>query len=278
LINQHTFVFNRNSEYSQPLISDKNEKILQFSPTHFSFVKKSQIFISNSQKEILKVGNNSNTNLTFSLQKLTPKVLTKEFKKEKNLSIFSLFQCKKQNLCFKTNIYSNFVFQSHLKNNKSQSQKPLFFKKSLYCFTVDKIRYRNFGYTFSLNTKSKHSSSSYFFRIFSKIHQPLFQEIQTINPGKSESNNSLQNGYFFGKHFPTTLSYCFPKNFETSTNGIFCFEPFEPLSHRKKFSQFLCVKREFQNFSSVKYLAKTSPFFIFQKYEKNSHFFPFFKK
>jgi hypothetical protein len=276
---QHIFVLNRNSEYSQKSIFEKNKKLGQLSPTHFSFsfAKKSEIFISNDQKQILKVGNDLNKNLTFSPHKSKSTVLIKDFKKHKNLSIFSLFQWKKQNLCFKTNIYSNFVFQSNFQNNKSQSQKQLFFKKSLYSFTVDKIRYRNFGYTFSLTAKSKHLSSSYFFRIFSKIHQPIFHEIQTINLGKLESHGSFQNGYFFGKHFPTTLSYCFPKNFETSTNGIFCVQQFEPLSYRKKFSKFLCLKREFWNFSSIQYLAKISPFFIFQKYEKNSPFFEFSK-
>jgi len=211
-------------------------------------------------------------------------------KQRYNKSIFPGATSKNSNFCLKTNIYSNVFSKLNLDN---RMQKQLFFKKSLYFLNIDKIRYRDFGYTFFCTKKFKNSSLFYFFRIFSKFNQSVFHQIQTTNIGKYETGIS-KNGYFFGKEQPDVLTYYFPKNSETLTGGVFFYEPaqqvyshFTPQTYfialkkqkfwadTKKSYKFLCSKRQFVNFSGAKFLPKIMPLYIFQKYNQNFLFLNF---
>nr|YP_010563799.1 RNA polymerase beta'' subunit [Coelastrum microporum]UWM13052.1 RNA polymerase beta'' subunit [Coelastrum microporum] len=199
-------------------------------------------------------------------------------KSSKNSILFNSFVFKKMNTFSKRKkvctLESRFGFPEKSKDLTTVSKK-LIFTKSLYSFHFDKLRYRDFGYTFSVKGKkwSQQNSSFHFFRLFSQLNLADYDETQTRNRGKNEKDLSIGNGYFFGKDIPNTLSYCFPKDFETLTNGIFLLNSYEQLSKKQKLSQFLCVKRKNIDISACNCSLRILPIFIFQKYNQQPNFF-----
>ncbi len=174
--------------------------------------------------------------------------------------MFSLNIPKKQKFLFQSGLgfsfFKSLVF-NHFKisQNFEQSQnfrenieKQIFFKKTLFSFDYKKIRYNKYGYVFSFQNSSKNKSFApqfeNSFQIFTKLKQSSFDFQNMTNPGKQETNISFGNGNFIGKDFPTFLSYYFPKNYQTVTNGIFTVFSFENNSKKQRYKQFFSLKQE----------------------------------
>nr|WVD55911.1 RNA polymerase beta'' subunit [Tetradesmus dimorphus] len=180
-----------------------------------------------------------------------------------NQSFEKVFSSKKQNPNF---VFSTsrvkFPFLNALKllhdlkngNNFSQidhfektTSQQIILKKTLFYFQYKKVRYKKFGYLFSFFDSSKsqqHKNSQFSFQTFTTLKQTLFDENKRANLGKQQTGISIANENFFGKDIPTFLSYCFPKNYETLTNGIFTILAFENFSKKQKFTQFLCFNEK----------------------------------
>nr|YP_009450178.1 RNA polymerase beta'' subunit [Pectinodesmus pectinatus]AOS53053.1 RNA polymerase beta'' subunit [Pectinodesmus pectinatus] len=158
---------------------------------------------------------------------------------------------------------------SQLQTLKKNGQKQILSKKILFSFQYDKVRYKKFGYLFSFYDSSKNRFLDNSLRTFTTLKQPNFDGSERVNIGKQRRGISFfgaeGNGNFFGKDFPTFLSYCFPKDYQTSTNGIFTILPFDNLSKQKKFNKYLSfsVKNTFSPFFFVELFSKN------QKRKKN---------
>ncbi len=148
-------------------------------------------------------------------------------------------------------------------------QKQIVWKKVLFSFQYDKVRYKKCGYLFSFHDWSKNRFSQNSLRTFTTLKQPNFDGDERVNIGKQKRGVSLlgaeANGNFFGKDFPTFLSYCFPKDYRTATNGIFTVLSFENFSKQQKFNKCLSFsfKEKFSPFLFVD-LQKYS-FFVYSK-------------
>jgi hypothetical protein len=143
---------------------------------------------------------------------------------------------------------------THLKNSQRKTsgfdsqksfQKNLFLKKTLFSFQFEKVRFRKFGYVFSVSSFSKNRFFQNSLQTFTTLNPSIVNFHQKINPGKQQKENSVGNANFYGKDFPSFLSYCFPKNYQTLTNGIFTILPFENPLHKQRFHKFLCSKGNF---------------------------------
>nr|WVD55634.1 RNA polymerase beta'' subunit [Tetradesmus reginae] len=180
-----------------------------------------------------------------------------------NQHFYNSFSSQSQNLNFLSSTYSlkfpfftalNF-FQSEkngktfLKSGtfqKTNSQK-IILKKTVLCLNYEKVRYKKFGYVFSFSDSSTNQTEKkapLFFRTFTPLKQTLFDENIRANFGKQHTGLAIANENFFGKDIPAFLSYCFPQNYQTLTNGIFTLFVFENFSKKQKFSQFLCVQEK----------------------------------
>nr|WVD55772.1 RNA polymerase beta'' subunit [Tetradesmus distendus] len=129
---------------------------------------------------------------------------------------------------------------------KTNSQK-IILKKTLFCLNYEKVRYKKFAYVFSFfdsSTTENDQNSQLFFRTFTTLKQTIFDENKKANLGKLQTSLAIGNENFFGKDIPIFLTYCFPKNYQTKTNGIFTIFVFENLSKKQKFTQFLCVQEK----------------------------------
>lgn len=151
---------------------------------------------------------------------------------------------------------------SQLQTLKQNPQKQILWKKILFSFQYDKVRYKKFGYLFSFHDSAKNKFLDNSLRTFTTLKQPSFDGSERVNIGKQKRGVSFfgaeGNGNFFGKDFPTFLSYCFPKDYQTSTNGIFTVLPFENLSKQKKLNKYLSfsVKNTFSPFLFVELFSK----------------------
>nr|WVD55980.1 RNA polymerase beta'' subunit [Tetradesmus bajacalifornicus] len=215
-------------------------------------------FFKNSKKWF--IFENKNYKKIFSAQK-------------ENQFFANFFSFKNKNSTFlfttsflKFSFLNTFIFLQNVKTTKTFSQKLSFqktnsqqiiLKKTVLCFHYEKIRYKKFGYFFSFfdsSTNKNTKNSLLSFRTFTTLKQTVFDENKKINYGKQQTGLAFANENFFGKDISTFLSYCFPKNYQTFTNGIFTFFVFENLSKKQKFMQFLCLKEKspFDFFKTLK--------------------------
>eukprot|EP00879_Flechtneria_rotunda_P000034 GHRR01000059.1.p1 GENE.GHRR01000059.1~~GHRR01000059.1.p1 ORF type:complete len:3021 (+),score=-229.54 GHRR01000059.1:1182-10244(+) len=115
------------------------------------------------------------------------------------------------------------------------------------------------------------------FRFFNSLKQPTLNFYKIANPGKQEKGISISNENFFGKNFPTFVSYCFPKNYQTVTNGIFTILSFQNISKTKRLNKFLCSKENFLSFLQYSFADKIYSFLtVEQKRKKKKNFKKFF--
>lgn len=135
------------------------------------------------------------------------------------------------------------TFSQKFSFQKTHSQQVLL-KKTVFCFQYEKVRYKKFGYLFSFSnasTNQNNQNSQLSFRTFTTLKQTVFDENKHGNFGKQQTGLAFANENFFGKDIATFLSFCFPKNYQTFTNGIFTIFVFENFSKKQKFMQFLCA-------------------------------------
>nr|YP_009629430.1 beta'' subunit of RNA polymerase [Coelastrella saipanensis]AVV61540.1 beta'' subunit of RNA polymerase [Coelastrella saipanensis] len=154
------------------------------------------------------------------------------------------------------------IFQNFKQNQnfKESIERQLLYKKTLFSFDYKKIRYKKYGYVFSFHNSLKNQSfptQDNCFQIFTKLKQPSFDSKNITNPGKQETNISFGNGNFFGRDFPTFLTYYFPKNYQTVTNGIFTLLSFEKNSKKQKYKQFFCLKQKNKTLTSGGHFTKS---------------------
>lgn len=242
-----------NSQIKYPYIQNK---FFYFQQKNFTNSKKFHYLLLFAKK----------TNSFFTFQ-------TKNFILKNKFSSFSLL--KKQKfifpIYFQFSFFKSFMFKKKkifqnlkkFENFKENPERQIFFKKTLFFLDYKKLRYSKYGYIFlfenSLKNKIFSKQINHSFQIFHKIKQSPFDSNENTNPGKKETNISLRNGNFLGKDFPTFLTYYFPKNYQTITNGIFTIFFFAKNFKKQRYSQFYCLKRIF-DIAKEKKVYKTTVF------------------
>jgi hypothetical protein len=197
----------------------------------------------------------------FSVQNTNKSILNSfSFKSQNSRFLFSTYSLKLpffNALTFFQSGKTGKTFSQNLTFQKTNSQK-IILKKTLLCLNYEKVRYKKFGYVFSFSNAStiqNDKNSQLSFRTFTTLKQTVLDEENTQeNLGKQQTGLAIGNENFFGKDLPTFLTYCFPKNYQTLTNGIFTIFVFENLSKKQKFTQFLCLqgKSSFDFFKILK--------------------------
>jgi hypothetical protein len=251
--------FVKRTSFSKNFFSEKNYLLSKFL---LSKKYSTKIFYKSEQ---------SSQKEHFDLQKIEKKCFF--FKTKATLKLFSVqnankffptsFSSENKNLTFLFSTHSlkfpffnalNFfhsqkirkTFSQSLSFQKTNSQKVIL-KKTLLCLNYEKVRYKKFGYVFSFSdslTTQNYKNSQLYFRTFTTLKQTVFDENKQANFGKQQTSLAIGNENFFGKDIPTFLTYCFPKNYQTKTNGIFTIFVFENFSKKQKFTQFLCVQEK----------------------------------
>ena len=239
------------------------------------FYKFEQPFRQKHFGQFLKVQKNGFSFKTKATLKIFSSLFFSKKKKDKDENQFFANSLSSQNqnstFLFSTSSlkfpYLNALnFLQSVKTGKNFSQSLIFqktnsqqiiLKKTLLCFHYEKVRYKKFGYLFSFfnsSTNQNNKNSQLSFRTFTTLKQTVFDENKQTNFGKQQTGLTIGNENFFGKDIPTFLSYCFPKNYQTLTNGIFTIFVFENFSKKRKFTQFLCVKEKslFDFFKTLK--------------------------
>jgi hypothetical protein len=212
-----------------------------FFGSHFlAFFEKMRTKKNEIKSEAKKTHKNNNSKVLFSTRSL----------KFPFVNALNFFQSVKMRKNLRTLHTQKLSFQ------KTHSQQVLL-KKTVFCFQYEKVRYKKFGYLFSFSNASTHQTpqhSNLFFRTFTTLKQTVFDETKHGNFGKQQTGLALANEHFFGKDSATFLSYCFPKNYQTFTNGILTIFVFENFSKKQKFMQFLCAnhKSSFAFFKTFK--------------------------
>jgi hypothetical protein len=251
-----TFFSENKSFLSKFLFSKKYLTKIFYQYTPF-FPKKSFVPFVKIQKKSVPLKTKNRPNL-FSTQNENP-FFANSFKNKNSKVFFSTCSLKfpfVNALYFLQSVKSGKTFSQKLSFRKTYLQQVLL-KKTVLCFQYEKVRYKKFGYFFSfdnLSTSQNNQNSEFSFRTFTTLKQTVFDEKKHKNFGKQQTGLALGNENFFGKDFPTFLSYCFPKNYQTFTNGIFTLFVFENFSKKQKFMQFLCAndKSSFDFFKTLK--------------------------
>jgi len=150
------------------------------------------------------------------------------------------------------------LFQEGTQKKKEAAQ--LFWKKPIFSFDFEKIRYKNFSYVFSGFSAKK--NSKIFIRTLTSFNQSLGGSIlQNGLVGNLATEKSLTTENFYGADTPKFFSSCFFENFQTSSNGIFSLISFENLSKRKKLVSFVGNTSTDLSLKALKFL----PFSLFSK-------------
>nr|WNK75869.1 RNA polymerase beta subunit [Scenedesmaceae sp. YH-2023b] len=205
------------------------------------------------------------------------------FEKKRKHSFFQSSQ-KSKLFLFNPPMVKNFKISQTKSYIDSQQyfQNKVFLKKTLFSFQFEKVRYTKFGYIFSFSNFSKNRFFQNSLQTFTTLNPATTNLNQRINPGKQQKENSLGNANFYGKDFPSFLSYCFPKNYQTLTNGIFSIFPFENRFHKQRFNKFLCSKGNFLSASMDRHLQSIHSYEAFlqnkTEYLKQTPFLQFQQK
>jgi hypothetical protein len=252
--------FVKRASFSKNFLSEKNKSFSKFLCSKKYSTKVFYKFEQSLQKEKFFLQKIEKNNFLFKT-KATFKFFSAQNENKHFYNSFSFSQSQKFN--FLSSTYSlkfpfftalNFfqiektgkTFSQSLTFQKTNSQK-IIYKKTVLCLNYEKVRYKKFGYVFSfsdLSTNQNDKNSKLSFRTFTTLKQTLFDENTRANLGKQQTGLAIANENFFGKDLPTFLSYCFPQNYQTLTNGIFTIFVFENFSKKQKFSQFLCVQEK----------------------------------
>ncbi len=113
-------------------------------------------------------------------------------------------------------------------------QKKLSWKKPMFSFDFEKIRYKDFSYVFSSFSRKK--NSKIFFRTFTALQESFGGSIlQKGHHGNLVKYTTLTTENFYGAQRPKFFTSCFFENFQTSTNGIFSLLSFENLPPSGRF-------------------------------------------
>ena len=225
-------------------------------------LKKSKQLFATKQffHEYKKISNKNLSSLTVESKSNSQIVLRthfqqqdkQQFVEQKNKQLLQKFIFPSR---LKLSFFKSFMFKnSKISQNFEQSQnfkenreRHILFKKTLLSFDYKKIRYNKYGYVFSFHNSLKNKSFTTqienSFQIFTKLKQSFFDFKNMSNPGKQQTNISFANGNFIGKDFPTFLTYFFPKNYQTMTNGIFTILSFENHSKKQRYKQFCCLQQ-----------------------------------